>query len=128
MRRASAALLIALINSFWIYCALIGPLLSADANSNLPACCRKNGKHRCAMVDDTAGHSWESTRCPLFPASGAALISERTGTPQAFGSLASSLASNHEVRPQTRAPYHICLYRIGQKRGPPATPTVQPIA
>ena len=70
MQRTLASLLLALV-SF----SLIGPLLVADTASNLPACCRRDGKHHCAMLDmidrqdspaDPAMKAVQ-TKCTLFP-------------------------------------------------------------
>jgi hypothetical protein len=44
MRRALALLLLAVIGS-----PLITPLLFASARADLPVCCRRDGKHHCAM-------------------------------------------------------------------------------
>jgi hypothetical protein len=44
MRRTVASLLLGLV-SF----PLIAPLLLADTDSDLPACCRRDGKHHCSM-------------------------------------------------------------------------------
>lgn len=68
MRRAPASLLLAVIGL-----PLITPLLLADARSQLPACCRRDGKHHCAMaamIAHTAegpGFAVSAARCPLFP-------------------------------------------------------------
>jgi len=67
LRRVFAILLIALF-SF----SLISPALSADSDSNLPACCRRTGKHHCAAMSgadqtSSSGQSLKSgDRCPLF--------------------------------------------------------------
>ena len=65
MRRSLASLLLTLFSS-----SLITPFLSAHASPELPACCRRDGKHRCAIMDaamqSSSGPSLVS-RCPLFP-------------------------------------------------------------
>lgn len=79
MRRGLALLLLAVIGS-----PLITPLLLADARSELPACCWRDGKHHCAMAEPVAmggmavNASPESPslksfqpKCPFFPKPGA---------------------------------------------------------
>lgn len=68
MPRSIASLLLALF-SF----ALIAPAFGTSADSRLPECCRRAGKHHCAMSSDT-GHSAPGVvftsvrdRCPLYP-------------------------------------------------------------
>jgi hypothetical protein len=53
MRRAIAISLMMLFS--W---TLIAPFYARDSGANLPACCRKNGKHHCAMhtIDQLAGN------------------------------------------------------------------------
>jgi len=55
----------------------LGPLaaaLPARAESRLPACCRRNGEHHCAMdaiqvlQSGTDGAFSSPARCPLYPA------------------------------------------------------------
>jgi hypothetical protein len=46
MRRATAITLLLLFG--WL---LAAPLLAADPERNLPPCCRRHGKHHCAMMD-----------------------------------------------------------------------------
>src|SRR5213082_915167 len=63
MRRLWATLLLAVIGF-----ALIGPaLLAASADTNLPACCRRDGKHHCATPASSNGPSIQPVRCASFP-------------------------------------------------------------
>jgi hypothetical protein len=74
MRRLSGVVLILL---FWL-----GPLLSLlpdNAESRLPACCRRGGVHHCAMSLDNGPGSGTSSpvfrgpeHCPAFPSGMAA--------------------------------------------------------
>jgi hypothetical protein len=73
MRRALALLLLAVIGS-----PLLTPLLLAGARAELPTCCRRDGKHHCAMggVAGTASPEAPSLKrfqpkCPFFPKPGA---------------------------------------------------------
>ena len=65
MHRVSAVLLMALF-SF----SLIPPsAFAADPESGLPACCRRNGKHLCAIPahGNSSGPVLTSSRCPFYP-------------------------------------------------------------
>ncbi len=68
MRRALACLVLALF-SF----PLISPVLYASGRPELPACCRRTGKHHCASMQPSAavggGLALRATpsRCPLYP-------------------------------------------------------------
>ena len=67
MRRLLAILLVA-----WFGFALITPaVLASDDDESLPTCCRRTGKHHCAMmmseVGSFVGPSFKTARCPLFP-------------------------------------------------------------
>lgn len=57
MRRWLASLLIVL----WI-AGLSLPVLQAQAS--VPACCRRDGKHHCAVHSEAAGFHSTDTRCP----------------------------------------------------------------
>ena len=66
MRRIAAMLLVSVF-SF----SPIGPALFVDADSNLPACCRRGGQHHCAMMDmdrdaaPSTGLGLQCTRCEV---------------------------------------------------------------
>lgn len=68
MRRFLASLLLALFGL-----APVAPLVAANASLDLPSCCRRDGKHHCAM--DGAGSPSQpggpaaTSKCPLFPQS-----------------------------------------------------------
>jgi len=65
MRRALATLLFVLIGL-----PPVLPLLLSEPSPQLPACCRKEGKHHCSMAmasrAPVEGPALQS-RCPLFP-------------------------------------------------------------
>ena len=121
MRRTLALLLLAQF-SF----SLIAPTLGANtASSNLPACCRKDGKHHCAMAEAVASESpsrkLAAPACPLFPKAGVATALFNTAalhigpvvyTPVLSGVIAAS--ANHTCS-------HATLRGPIRKRGPPAT-------
>jgi hypothetical protein len=119
MRRTVSILLVSLF-SF----ALIGPAVSAsDADSQLPACCRRDGKHHCAMTENqpapSVGPLLHAARCPSFPAAKAVPASRTLGLVRISQAIFAGLVSHPASRPQTEALYRISYSRAGQKRGPP---------
>ena len=63
--------LLALVLVWLLSFPLIAPLVSSPADSaeaNLPACCRRDGKHACAMRAKP-GNGWHATKavCASFP-------------------------------------------------------------
>ncbi len=128
MRRALAALLMALF-SF----SLISPaVLAADPESNLPACCRRDGKHHCAMMamqgamlampsESPSGPSLQAARCALFPSARAIPAGPAVSLPVFFQAIFAGLLGHSAFVPE---PETVCLSsysRAGQKRGPPAS-------
>jgi hypothetical protein len=120
MRRALAILLMALF-SF----PLISPaLFASDADSNLPACCRRGGKHHCAMMamgseSPSPGRSAQAGRCSLFPDAGAIPGSPAVSLPAVCKAIFAELLSHPASCSQVKALCLISYSRAGQKRGPP---------
>ena len=104
--------------------SLISPALLADAESNLPACCRRAGHHRCSMMSDQgapAGPTATAARCPSFPGLRAApAVGKITGAANESHATLASIASHPAPRTQTQGLLQIEHSRTGQKRGPPA--------
>jgi hypothetical protein len=106
------------------------PLLAStsDLQSALPACCRRNGAHRCAMTMETAAAATLNgthllappDRCPMFPRAVAPVRSQHLtfNTPAL---LFAEVLAHPAVRRQTEARARIALDRSRHKRGPPAT-------
>jgi hypothetical protein len=123
MRRVPAILLVFLFGF-----SLIGPALFVDAESNLPACCRRDGKHHCGMLDRDMVETSSSgpaldvlrTKCPLFPSGGAVLPNYGVALPGAPRMAAISIAVAILSPAQAEAGYRISLNRAHHKRGPPA--------
>lgn len=121
MRRGPAIMLVFLF-SF----SLIGPALFVDDESNLPACCRRDGKHHCAMVDRDMAQEPPSgaaagalrTKCPFFP-SGGAVLPHSCGAVLAACQTAGAVVSQIAGPAQAEARYRISFSRSHQKRGPP---------
>ncbi|MDE3195801.1 MAG: hypothetical protein KGN84_05635 [Acidobacteriota bacterium] len=72
MRRFCAVLLVALISFL-----LLGPAFAASPENNLPACCRRGGKHHCSLNAKSGGSNGPALnadgRCPLYYAQGPAV-------------------------------------------------------
>ena len=123
MRRVPAIMLVFLF-SF----SLIGPALFVDAESSLPACCRRDGKHHCAMMDrdmaqaPTSGLAVDAlrTKCPFFPDGGAVLPHSGAAllaTSQPVGVL---IVRQIATPAQAEAGHRLSFNRFHQKRGPPS--------
>jgi len=123
MRRALASFLAAVF-SF----PLIAAAVHAHAASDLPACCRRNGKHHCAMADMArqgelpAGPAVTASqpKCPLFPQAQIVPAGSKTILPGA----APRVGAPHLFRLTVASADHRCprLASRGsvQKRGPPS--------
>jgi hypothetical protein len=99
---------------------------TAKSESNLPACCRRNGKHHCMMSasekQDGAKTSPEFRapleKCPYAPA--AVAVSHHPATKIAASSaIYAEMLSHPSVRPQTESKRRISQDRSRSKRGPP---------
>src|SRR5258708_38361149 len=90
------------------------PALFADPESNLPACCRRDGKHHCAMMDmagmdqDDGEAYWKSTpqKCPQFPKNGAGLCAVKIG-PRRTSETGRIVSSDTTVTAQTEVLYPV---------------------
>ena len=119
MRRALASILLVLFSL-----QLIAPVLSASAASDLPACCRRGGKHRCSTQETSgSGPAWKvlQSKCPLytgvvaFPAySNTILRGNIAADKDAPYSFTLTLAGPDAPRPHTALPGSV------RKRGPPS--------
>ena len=99
------------------------PVFGGTAESNLPACCRKNGKHHCAMLDKLAalGVSFAAIKgkCPSFPRATAAGHIETFKAAKRLAIFGGTFG-HPTVSPQTEAGYRVSRFRSEQKRGPPS--------
>lgn len=113
MRRCIAILFVLAFG--WL---LILPAFAANAGSDVPACCRKNGKHHCQMKV-TPGFAGVSEKCPYSPHSLAVpnITPFKAGTSHA---ALTGLISQPTNPAQAEAGYRISHYRAKQKRGPPS--------
>jgi hypothetical protein len=112
---------------FLTLCA--APTLFFDSESNLPACCRRDGKHQCSMIDisrQTTGGARLSAvtlKCPLFPkvvppAHGFQLY------PFATQSFFQGVLRQPAFPRQAEIRYRVSSTRAHQKRGPPRSTSV----
>jgi len=104
--------------------SLISPLLASDVvQANLPACCRRAGKHHCAMPDSNSQQGKSvgviSEKCPCIPPSTAALHL-LVFAPPAKAAVFAGLIAHPAIHAQTAAQYRISFDRSRQKRGPPS--------
>jgi hypothetical protein len=118
MRHCVAIVLVVLFGSLTVM-----PLFANSSESALPSCCRKNGKHHCAMVAQQATSSESAvlalgSKCPCFPHSTVATQAQ-VFTPATRQAVFSDLVRHPAVAPQTEARFRISQDRSRQKRGPP---------
>jgi hypothetical protein len=118
MRRALASLLLAVF-SF----PLFAPALFAG-EANLPECCRRSGKHHCAMAMNDAPASGVAfgsmqTRCPIYPGAPATPASVFVAILKSASVVFGALVSHPAIHIRTEAGYRVSFDRSSQKRGPP---------
>jgi hypothetical protein len=120
MRRTIAFALTAILS--W---TLIAPIFGPGAGANLPACCRRNGKHHCAMRGveqpggDQKGFTSVSEKCPCPPASTCAVHSP-IFKPEAGSRFCAQVPRHTVLAPRTDALRNISFLRSHPKRGPPS--------
>ena len=125
-RKFIAILMLALIGGF--YAAPLLQAASSDPEAGLPVCCRRHGRHHCAMM----GQRMEAVstsqpqigqipqQCPLYPHSATApAVRSHAGLAPSAAFFA-QVVSHPAVLAQTRAVYRLSLDRSRQKRGPPS--------
>jgi hypothetical protein len=107
---------------------LVSPLfaLGIDAETGLPACCRRNGKHHCMQsMAERANPSQSDTqigalarKCPYCPQAIASAHTNPLANPRATADLA-PLTSHPASIVQTESRRRISRDRSRQERGPP---------
>jgi hypothetical protein len=120
MRRLLAS---ALVLAF--FSPLIAPAFTASVRAaDLPACCRRQGKHHCMMYRMAMGQApWPyrtvQDKCPYSPFAQLAILIFH-GYFSHEAPAAAIHAALHAARiPQAEAGYRISFFRSRQKRGPP---------
>ncbi len=122
MHRSAAATLIVFLALSVLLPYL--PLL-ADSESNLPPCCRRGGKHHCAMQSELAARSANqgtafrtaANRCPFQKAM--TLVCRLTIYPAASARVYAAVLSHPAIHLQTVISGLVSKSRSHQKRGPP---------
>jgi hypothetical protein len=119
MRRSIAISLLMLFS--W---TLIAPLIAQEPEANLPACCRRNGKHHCMMrmmkqrSGIQKGFSTVSQKCPYCPVGVCAAYSP-TYKPEAAAAYYAEAVFYPAPAQRTSAHYRSSFLRSHPKRGPP---------
>lgn len=119
MRRLLA---ISLLTLFALPFAL--PLFARDAaDANLPVCCRRDGKHRCAAMNAASfdGTSMRTVgeKCPYSIALPAILVLP-SFQPSSGAAIFAGIVRHPAVAPQIEAQQRISSDPTRQKRGPPS--------
>jgi hypothetical protein len=120
MRRALAMLLVTLFSL-----PLIAPAFASTSNdAQLPACCRRGGKHHCAMVTEMGNIPSRfpvvSEKCPYSPGHAPFVVQHPLAAP-AIPGVAGNVAGLTSVIRAAEAGYRISTDRTRHKRGPPQT-------
>jgi hypothetical protein len=123
MRRLVALPLLALFSI-----SLIGPaVFVTNADSSVPECCRRDGRHRCAMAENGSepgsGPVLQSDTCPSFPGAHAMAPRPDPGQVGIYQALVGVSAGHAASRARPESLFRISFSRAGQKRGPPISLT-----
>jgi hypothetical protein len=124
VRRLLSLLLLAVFSLPLLLPALA---LAQGPESNLPACCRRNGAHHCSMSEQEMTALLNGTRasaprphCPNYPVAITALRHVDLATPKAAPALASVVGQSALLFPSdTRT--RLTLDNTHLTRGPPAS-------
>lgn len=122
MRRGLAILLVALFS----FSPIAPAVFASDGDSRLPACCRRGGKHGCAMMASQpaspSGHAVQAAPCRFFPLAKAISPGRTVSLPPASQAMVAGLLSHPISRSQAESVYRIPYHRAGQQRAPPISP------
>jgi hypothetical protein len=102
--------------------------LGSDPDANLPACCRRNGKHHCMMsmermraaLNESNGTQLRAApmQCPLYPRALTTAQHHELFSNSA-SLIAAGLVSHPAIHLQTEARARVARDCARQKRGPP---------
>jgi len=118
MRRVLAITLLIAFGS-----PLVIPLLASTPNpqSNLPACCRRNGLHHCAgmaATTSTGDPALKASPCANYPSPGTPLRLVTAALAAPVGPAATLLRTSSRLA-VARPRAHTSISSSNQKRGPP---------
>jgi len=119
MRRFLASALL-LLFSFLLSSPVI-LALDKDADANLPACCRRAGRHGCAMQgQSSSGPAVRAPGCASFPGAQTIPSSSKTALLPNFRTIVQGISMQTSPAQQAESLRHVSFDRTGQKRGPPS--------
>jgi hypothetical protein len=102
---------------------LIAPALDSEPASKLPACCRREGKHHCAVASPAPSTEVAlrdaSHKCPRFPGTKSVARQDNAYAPTS-SSFHAAIVSHPALFTHLDARYRISSNRSHQKRGPPS--------
>jgi hypothetical protein len=100
---------------------LVLTVLLPSPESKLPACCRRDGKHHCAMAEMTAGKKQVKALASTCPFRSLPFVTPHVKTylPQASLTNFAGLKSHPAVHAQTFTAFRVAQARSHHKRGPP---------
>lgn len=102
----------------------ISPVIFSDPQSNLPACCRRDGKHHCSIMQmgerSTDGRDFTASarKCPLFPQ--VVPVAQRIQLyPVTTETCCGYPIQESAVPAQVETPHRSSPVRVQRERGPP---------
>src|SRR5947199_9869202 len=102
---------------------LILPAFASSTVSNLPPCCRKNGKHQCAIQESqsspVSAFSVIRAKCPCYPQVLSVSCQSDLGSPSIATAVFAGIIQHPALAPQAEAAARVSAVRSNQKRGPP---------
>src|ERR1039458_10425068 len=115
MLRGIAMLLVALFGL-----SPISPLVFAsDADSRLPACCRRGGQHSCSMTGgqpaSSSGQTLQAARCRFFPPAQATSPGRTVGLRGVSQAVFAGVVSQPAYNSQAETVYRAFYRRAGQE-------------
>lgn len=115
VRRIPAILLLTVFSV-----SLSVPALPAGNDSNLPACCRREGMHHCSTPDTASTGASIVAVCPAFPKTGATPAHSKIAAVRPAVAIARQIGEQAAGPVRTLGLVHSWFARERQKRGPPA--------
>ena len=120
--------LLAIAVLLFIGLPMISPLfaLASSSDANVPACCRRDGKHHCMLrsmgMDGSTAPGTNfgvmMERCPVYPKA-LPVATQHPFALEAASGVVTGLFAHPASLPQTQAKFRVSFSRSRQKRGPP---------